>query len=326
MKISCDIIRDILPLYAEDMVSPATHDFVDEHLSECESCTQELQKLKEKTAVPMDADVTTIRRIGKHIKMKQILLVLCVLLTAFGIYCAGLVFLQSPYYLTYDQAVESVAMREDGGLTIDYSRGIIGIGTINGGENNNIQWTMTNRLAWEEGKWRKEKIQKMTEEEVEAELQRIYNTTNITQRERDIFNNVNVYDNISGEKLWYWNPDGSYHLIWDGGAEEPLQEAYVHRDGDIYLYLCMGCLVLAVLCFAAVRSLKKPKVREIYFCIGSLCASVSIHLLLATGGDFTDIVGTRSCNWLNNIVITTITFTLTAILWRRLYLLNHPAK
>ena len=33
MKISCEIIRDILPLYAEGMASQATKEMVEQHLA-----------------------------------------------------------------------------------------------------------------------------------------------------------------------------------------------------------------------------------------------------------------------------------------------------
>ena len=35
MKNNCNIIRDILPLYIENMISDDTRAFVDEHIAEC---------------------------------------------------------------------------------------------------------------------------------------------------------------------------------------------------------------------------------------------------------------------------------------------------
>ena len=46
MKNECSIVRDILPLYLENMVSNETGTFVKEHLKDCPECTAELEALK----------------------------------------------------------------------------------------------------------------------------------------------------------------------------------------------------------------------------------------------------------------------------------------
>ena len=46
MKNECSIVRDILPLYLENMVSNETGAFVKEHLKDCPECTAELEALK----------------------------------------------------------------------------------------------------------------------------------------------------------------------------------------------------------------------------------------------------------------------------------------
>ena len=46
MKISCNIIRDLLPLYAEDLASEDTRLLVEEHLCDCETCSWELDSVK----------------------------------------------------------------------------------------------------------------------------------------------------------------------------------------------------------------------------------------------------------------------------------------
>ena len=38
MKNECNIVRDILPLYLEDMVSEDTANFIKEHLKDCPEC------------------------------------------------------------------------------------------------------------------------------------------------------------------------------------------------------------------------------------------------------------------------------------------------
>ena len=47
MKTECSVIRDLLPLYVEDMVSAETARFIEEHLENCPECQAELTSLKE---------------------------------------------------------------------------------------------------------------------------------------------------------------------------------------------------------------------------------------------------------------------------------------
>ena len=51
MKPECSIVRDLLPLYAENMVSTQTAEYVSEHLKECRECRAELADLKESSGL-----------------------------------------------------------------------------------------------------------------------------------------------------------------------------------------------------------------------------------------------------------------------------------
>ena len=46
MKTECSVVRDLLPLYVEDMVSTETAQYVKSHLAECPECQAELESLK----------------------------------------------------------------------------------------------------------------------------------------------------------------------------------------------------------------------------------------------------------------------------------------
>ena len=43
----CEVIRDLLPLYADDACSEESRRLVDEHLAECPACTEELARIRE---------------------------------------------------------------------------------------------------------------------------------------------------------------------------------------------------------------------------------------------------------------------------------------
>ena len=57
MKISCNVIKDILPLYVENMVSGETREFVDDHLCECSACTAEFNALRNDAKIHFEDDV-----------------------------------------------------------------------------------------------------------------------------------------------------------------------------------------------------------------------------------------------------------------------------
>ena len=50
MNTQCNLVRDLLPLYLEDMVHPETADYIQEHLRSCPSCRAELEELKKEDA------------------------------------------------------------------------------------------------------------------------------------------------------------------------------------------------------------------------------------------------------------------------------------
>ena len=53
MKTDCEIIRDLLPLYVDDICSEKSRELVEEHLQECAECNDLLSKLK-KTEIESD--------------------------------------------------------------------------------------------------------------------------------------------------------------------------------------------------------------------------------------------------------------------------------
>ena len=46
MKISCEIIEDLLPLYIDEVCSEESKKTVDEHLAECSKCAETLKQMQ----------------------------------------------------------------------------------------------------------------------------------------------------------------------------------------------------------------------------------------------------------------------------------------
>lgn len=70
MKMDCDIIKDLLPLYVEDMVSEKSKEAVNTHLGECEDC----RKIYEEMTVPgpeVQFDTEPAKSFKKYVKKKK---------------------------------------------------------------------------------------------------------------------------------------------------------------------------------------------------------------------------------------------------------------
>lgn len=104
MKISCDVIKDILPLYAENMASQATRELVDDHLCHCDNCTKLLSQLLKKPEILPEVNTDALQHVRKAIQKRRLLAVLmCFFLTA-AVALGAFAFLTRPIYLTPEEA------------------------------------------------------------------------------------------------------------------------------------------------------------------------------------------------------------------------------
>ncbi len=98
----CNIIRDILPLYLEDMVSEDTAAFVKGHLENCEACRRELETLKsggdigDMTDEHTNEDKAALLALKKKMKRKKIA---TIAVTAICIIAAVLLCVQLYFYM-----------------------------------------------------------------------------------------------------------------------------------------------------------------------------------------------------------------------------------
>ena len=70
MKIECGIVRDLLPLYEEQITSEASDKAVEEHLKECEQCCKIYQEMK-MPELQIQYDRTPAESLHKYIKKKK---------------------------------------------------------------------------------------------------------------------------------------------------------------------------------------------------------------------------------------------------------------
>ena len=127
MEISCNVIKDILPLFAEDMACEETKALVEAHLCICEGCRNVLTELKtqpEESGIEMSAGM---KRVSDGIRKTKLWTVATAVLLVVSVIASLLVFLTYPVWATAEEAIEKVECLDDGSVKIDFTDAYGGI-------------------------------------------------------------------------------------------------------------------------------------------------------------------------------------------------------
>lgn len=126
-KISCEVVRDLLPLYADDAVSDASRVLVEAHLEACESCRKVLEHCRAQVKIPPESTAAPL----KKVKRRQIRRIALAVLAA--VICAALVFGLYFNYSTrsvtapYDAATMTVEAAGNGVFRFYHPKGVNGM-------------------------------------------------------------------------------------------------------------------------------------------------------------------------------------------------------
>ena len=345
MNITCNIIKDLLPLYVEDMVSQDTKALVDGHLCGCDSCTKELEALKQAPKLPVEVETTSLKRVENTIRKRKMLTAATAVLTLAAVLVTGFIFLLTPVYLTAQQAIEGTELREDGALAIDYTNGIMGFGSTEiGSEDDEFIWCHTTRYDWLRNKLFAPDLSGLTQEELERYVQnnalkgesfqeawnRILNihldygtwkTPNESYFPNNLTGDWELVSRTADKNVWYVNPHNpsSNTLIWNGAHKET--DGIPSWISGTYLILFGCCTILAVVLLLTTRN-RDGRSWELLRCFAILAASAAVSILLVTSGNLITTGYMASYKWPQMIICESVTLTLTALMWRKLYQTN----
>ena len=343
MEVSCNIIKDLLPLYAEDIVSQDSKTMVDAHLCGCDDCKRELAAIKRVPKVPLEVDVKSLKRVGDSIRRRRVISAFAAIMTLLTLAVSVCAYLFVPYYLTAEEAIEDVYLKEDGGLIIDYARGINGRSGWANTENNWGILCHTSRYDWYMGRQKDLDIAPLTEEELKEYIANQYDVEECTDREWNRFFNLSedygtiktengeiihgyvaeLMLNENGEGIekpadknqWYINPsDGDVEtLLWDAGKPTPVST--FTSVSNIYAIAFFGSLILTLVLAFACRAMHGIG-RELAIRGAIVFAGIAFSTLYVTGGK---LITVMMYNWKEWILCESIFVCMTAVLWHQLY-------
>lgn len=119
-KINCNIVKDILPLYVDNIVSEDTKKLVEEHLLICNECKKELSILKSDLETPTVVitekdDIAFLKKIGLDIKKKRVFTAMLSATITAIVVILSFAHLTAPEYIPYTQSPEIITADENNG-------------------------------------------------------------------------------------------------------------------------------------------------------------------------------------------------------------------
>ena len=113
MNISCNIIKDLLPSYVDNISSEETKQLVEEHLKECEECKEYLDNMKSEIKVSSVDEKKAIKIFSKEIKKKRLVaIILSIIITLVLVIACWIIFSKNDFIMPYEENLITVEEKE----------------------------------------------------------------------------------------------------------------------------------------------------------------------------------------------------------------------
>lgn len=120
MKNECMIVRDLLPLYVEGLVSDETRAFVEEHLAGCEDCRKALAQIRTSPGATADAGVVPLKTIKKRLRQQKLKSVFLAVTLVMAVLIVGFGYLTLPQYVPYSEDLLTITENQDGMVLVSF--------------------------------------------------------------------------------------------------------------------------------------------------------------------------------------------------------------
>lgn len=135
MSNKCNLVKDILPLYVENMVSADTREFVREHLENCEECHAEFERMREPAGSIPDTNIAPLKRIKKDLFIKRLQTIFFTAILACAIVVAAFGILTAPKFFPYSDNFLNVIDDPNGNIIITFDDKVTSYSSIKESDN-----------------------------------------------------------------------------------------------------------------------------------------------------------------------------------------------
>lgn len=126
MRNDCNIVRDLLPLYIENMVSEDTVSFIKEHLANCPGCSKALGDMNTPIIPVEKMNVAPLKNIKKKLYKNKVQTIVFTVIVVLALVMSIFSYLTSPSYFPYAPELLSVSENSDGTVTVIFNESVTG--------------------------------------------------------------------------------------------------------------------------------------------------------------------------------------------------------
>ena len=155
MKINCDVVKDLLPQYADGTLEKDTEKLVKEHLDECEECRSyldEIIKINEELdrgevpAAPDMDEIGALTKIKKRLRQRRLVTALITIAAVFVVLIGAYIYASMHYtYIPYEDS-GIVVRNNEIRTSVNYGR-LMGISDKIDGENVEFIFLLSNPIS-----------------------------------------------------------------------------------------------------------------------------------------------------------------------------------
>lgn len=153
MNVSCDVIRDLIPLYVEDMLSKDSDQLVETHLEHCEDCRKLLEELNQPNQAAADNSAKPLMKMKSALRKKKTLTIALTFIFTLLFSAILFSFLTAPNYLPYSEDTVQVSEQADGTVVVAFDEQVSGydINEYPSEEGSGVSYSLTTYTTlWEE--------------------------------------------------------------------------------------------------------------------------------------------------------------------------------
>ncbi|MBP7343543.1 MAG: zf-HC2 domain-containing protein [Clostridia bacterium] len=221
MKVTCNVIKDLLPLYLENMLSGDSRIIVEEHIEQCQKCKDHLNEMRNTNGMPVDRDTSPLIKIRSTLLKKKIQIAIFSVLLSMILFVVAFSFLTAPEYIQYSEGSVIINEIGNGSVLVKFDDSVYGydISKYLTGDNTGFVYDIT---TW----------------------------NSIWNRNMKKSNIGNTVLNPNGENVvavYYYNADGSEDILLYGKDMHP-SGGIITLPRLVLAYYALIALIFAAVC------------------------------------------------------------------------------